>query len=219
MSDFRAPSRPPSDPYAALARGRAAVGVAPDRPTPPQLVAASLVGLLLLTGGLFMWRVPRSPSDGGPPEATAGKPLESAADDDAGDHSSTDAGARGAPVVLSGARVVGCHDRGSRKTPPEACDHLVVIERALSMAIERAVGCIPPSPEGATVEYLADVSFTRHKVRVSLPRLARTVQGRKVVSACAAAVRDGMAGVALGNMGHEHARYQISITATYPGKS
>src|SRR5258708_10835389 len=219
MSEFRAPSRPPSDPYAALARGRATVGVPPDRPTPTQLVAASLVGLLLLTGGLFMWRVPHSAADGVPPEATAGRPLERAADDDAGDRPSIDAGTIAAPVVLSGARVVGWHDRGSRKTTPDACDRVVALERALSLAIEHAVGCLPTSPEGATIEYLADVSFTRHKVRVSLPRLARTVHGRKIVSACAAAVRDGMAGVALGNMDHQHARYQISITATYPGKS
>jgi hypothetical protein len=144
--------------------------------------------------------------------------LESLADDDAG-HPFVDAGTSATPVVLSGARVVGCHDRGSRKTPPDACDHLVAIERALSHAIERAVGCIPPSPEGATIEYLADVSFARHRVRVSLPPLARTVHGRKAVKACATAVRDAMAGVGLEGMDHQHARYQISITATYPGKS
>jgi hypothetical protein len=165
-----------------------------------------------------MWRTPHSPVDGAPTEVAPRGSLESLADDDAG-HSPFDAGARATPVVLSGARVVGCHDRGSRKTPPDACDHLAAIERALSHAIERAVGCIPPSPEGATIEYLADVSFARHKVRVSLPRLARTVHGRKVVRACAAAVRDAMAGVALDGIDHQHARYQISITATYPGKS
>ena len=102
-----------------------------------------------------------------------------------------EAGAR-RPVTLSDPRVLGCHDRGSGKTPPDECDHLALMEKAFAHVIEQAATCVPDSASGGTIEYVADVSFARRKVRISLPRSGRSVHDRKVVRACAAAVREGM---------------------------
>ena len=65
---------------------------------------------------------------------------------------------------------------------------------------------------------MADVSFLRRKVRITLPRGGRSLRERKVVGACATAVREAMDAVPLDGADHEHARYQISVTATYHGK-
>jgi hypothetical protein len=85
--------------------------------------------------------------------------------------------------------------------------------------VEQYAACVVPSSPGASIEYVADVSFARRRVSVSLPRAGRSVQDRKVLRACASAVRGAMQAVALDGVDHQHARYQIAITATYRGKS
>ena len=92
-----------------------------------------------------------------------------------------------ARVHLSDARVLACMDRGPKKTAPDQCDRLKPVEDALSRAVEQTSSCVPTSGPTGTIEYVADVSFTRHKVRILLPNAGRSVTDRKVVSACAAA--------------------------------
>jgi hypothetical protein len=172
---------------------------------------ALVLGLVLLASGLYVWRRPSaaadpSASEGGPPTAEdSGAPLEPF---EAGPPS----------VVLSGPRVIGCHDRGPKVTPPDECDRLGPIATALSRAIEQSIGCYPATTEGGTIEYVVDVSFSRRRVRVTLPRSGRSTRDRRLVSACATAVREAMQGVDLDGISHEHARYQIAVTATYRGK-
>jgi hypothetical protein len=120
-------------------------------------------------------------------------------------------------VVLSEARVLGCHDRGPRKTPAEQCDHVAAVEQALAQAIQQAASCGSTAP-GGTIEYVADVSFLRRKVHISLPRGGRSLRDRKAIGACATAVREAMDALPLDGADHEHARYTISVTATYRGK-
>ncbi len=69
---------------------------------------------------------------------------------------------------------------------------------------------MPPTGPTGTIEYVADVSFSRHKLKILLPRTGRSVSDRKVVSACAAAVRSAVQGVTLDGFDHTHARYKIS---------
>ena len=76
---------------------------------------------------------------------------------------------------------------------------------------------MPAAAGGGTIEYVADVSFSRHKVSVSLPRAGRSVHDRKVLRACSTAVRGRSQGVALDGVDHQHARYKIAVTATYRG--
>lgn len=185
---------------------------ASERPVRVQLTIALLLGLLLVSSGLYLWRRPAR----GLAETDASGASASASTADAAPPQVVDAGPP--PIILSDARILGCHDRGPKVTSPEECDHLASIEQALSHAIEQSVACVPSSDPGGTIEYVADVSFSRHKLRINLPRSGRTFRDRKVINACGAAVREAMHALALDAIDHQHARYQIAIVATYRGK-
>ena len=226
MADRREPSHPPSDPHPALARA-GGILAADDRPVRVQLVGALLLGLVLVASGLYLWRRPRSSdaASSDAPAASASAVVGSArsatrasAPSWATGSGGADAGSSG-PVSLSDARILACQDRGSKKTAPDQCDHLAPIEQALSSAIHEASSCVSGAPAGGTIEYVADVSFARHKVNVSLPRAGRSVRDRKVLRACSTAVRGALQGVALDGMDHQHSRYKIAVTATYRGTS
>jgi hypothetical protein len=187
---------------------------APDRTPRTQLVVGGVVGLLLVAGGLYLWRRPRPERDA----ASAAPSASALAVEDAhGAAGLLDAGPP-SPVSVSEARVLACHDKGSRKTPADQCDHVTSVEQALAQAIAQSASCSAASPTGGTIEYVADVSFLHRKVRISLPRAGRSLRDRKVVGACGAAVREAMDAVALDAAEHEHARYRISVIATYRGK-
>jgi hypothetical protein len=209
------PSHPPSDPLPARASG--ALFTQDDRPARGQLVAALLFGLVLVASGLYLWRRPHTSAD----DASNDTPAASALPILAGDAgvivgAAGDAGAQ-MPVALSEPRVLGCHDRGSKKTPPDACDRLAPVEKAIESAITGAAACVPPEQGGGTIEYVADVSFLRHKLNLKLPRTGRSVHDRKALHACSTAVRSALQGLALDGMDHMHARYEIAVTATYHG--
>jgi hypothetical protein len=222
MAEPREPSHPPSEPHPALAR----VGnlfAAEDRPVRVQLVAALLLGLVLVASGLYLWRRPRSAdASSADPAAATSTAGGAGAADDAGAFAAVpvvvDAGGA-SPVSLSDPRVLACHDRGSKKTAPDQCDHVARVEQALTSAITQAAACVPSAAGGGTIEYVADVSFSRHKVSVSLPRAGRSVRDVKVLRACSTAVRGAMQGVALDGVDHQHARYKIAVTATYRGST
>jgi hypothetical protein len=226
MVDNRESSRPPSDPRPAVGRVRPAH---PDRSLRRELAVAMLLGVVLVALGLVLWRRPHRPADslaGEPPTPSAAAPAESAGAAGA----VPDAG-RPPPVVLSEARVLACHDRGPKRTPAEQCDHVSPIEKALASAVEQSASCVaPPStssaitgggqggPAGAgTIEYVADVSFLHHKVSVLLPRAGRSVRDRRILAACATAVRGAMGAMPLDGVDHQHAQYRIAVTATYRG--
>ncbi len=224
MVEHREPSHPPSDPHPALTRGTGLLG-GEDRPVRVQLVGGLLLGLVLVASGLYLWRRPRQSADAAESDpAVASASPAAAAMGDAGAGAAAvvgvtaDAGIS-SPVALSDPRVLSCHDRGSKKTPPDQCDHVATVERALSSAITQAAACVPGGANGGTIEYVADVSFARHQVRVSLPRAGRSVHDRKVLRACSTAVRGAMQGLPLDGADHQHARYQIAVTATYRGTS
>jgi hypothetical protein len=219
MAEHREPSHPPSDPHPALTRAVGFFG-AEDRPVRLQLVGALLLGLVLVASGLYLWRRPRSGADASSSDPAA---ASASAGPLAGDPGITaapvlDAGSS-SPVALSDARVLACHDRGSKKTPPDQCDHIASVERALSSAISQAASCVPTAGGGGSIEYVADVSFSRHKVNVSLPRAGRSVHDRKTLHACSTAVRGALQSLPLDGVDHQHARYQIAVTATYRGSA
>jgi hypothetical protein len=222
MVDKRQPSLPPSDPRQpaggpfAPRNGRDDF-VAGDRPGRAVLVGAVVFGLMLVATGVYLWRRPSARIDGGG-ESALGAPSPSVGDDAAPAPVVAEVQPL-SPVTLSDARVLGCHDKGRATTPPDECDHLPVIEQALARVIKQAVSCVPDTSSAGAIEYIADVSFSRHRLRVSLPRAGRSVRDRKVIHACATAVRDGMQTVALDSVDHKHARYSISVTATYRGSS
>lgn len=219
MADRREPSHPPSDPHPGLARANSLLA-GEDRPVRAQLIAALLLGLVLVASGLYLWRRPHA--DG---ESASSEPASSSSSEpapvisDAGLLAAVpEAGASG-PVSLSDVRTLACQDRGAKKTAPDQCDRLTPVEQALSSAIHQAAACVPGTAGGGTIEYVADVSFSRHRVNVFLPRAGRSVHDRKAIRACSTAVRGALQGVALEGMEHQHARYKIAVTATYRGAS
>jgi hypothetical protein len=201
---------PPSDPRPTLRRAGLVSTEGPERAVRVQLIAALVVGLVLVASGLYLWRRPHAP-----PEASATEAASASASAVAGPLAvAADAGSP-SPITLSDTRVLACHDRGPKKTPVDQCDHLAPLEKALASAIEQSAACVPDSVSGATIEYVADVSFSRHKVSVVLPRAGRSVRDRKVVGACSLAVRSAMNTILLDGVEHQHARYRISVIATY----
>jgi hypothetical protein len=219
MREHRESSHPPSDPHPALTRGSGAGFAVDDRPARAQLAAALLLGVMLVGGGLYLWRKPHASADATSSEALAASASAAAMEGAVAIVSATaDSGAL-APVKLSDVRVLACQDRGPRRTPAEQCDRLAPVEQALSRAIEQSATCVPPTGAGSSIEYVADVSFSRHKVHVAVPRSGRAIDDRKALSACAAAVRGAMQALTLETISHDHARYKIAVTATYLGSS
>lgn len=216
----REPSHPPSDPHPARISALSIPG--DDRPGRLQLGAALVLGLVLVASGLYLWRRPR-PTDAANDDALPAASASVAALGDAGmivGAAAPDAGASSA-VAVTEPRVLVCQDKGSKKTAPDACDRLAPVEKALTDAIQSSSACVQngggTSGGGGTIEYVADVSFSRHKVGVSLPRAGRSVHDKKALKSCASAVRSALQQMALDGVDHQHARYKIAITATYRG--
>lgn len=216
MPARREPSHPPSDPHPSRVSGLSLGG--DEGPGRLQLGAALLLGVVLVASGLYLWRRPRATDVPSEDTAAASASATSALGDagliQAG--YAPDAGGSSA-VMLTEPRVLACQDRGSKRTAPDACDRLAPVEKALADAINQAATCVQAggAAEGGTIEYVADVSFSRHKVGVSLPRAGRSVHDRKAIRSCASAVRNALQAMALDGVDHQHARYKIAVTATY----
>ncbi len=183
-----------------------------DRPVRIQLFVALLLGLVLVATGLYMWRRPRvalDADDDAKQRAAAAEPPVAAV--------AVDAGAPASAVLTTEPRVLACQDRGPKKTPVEQCDHVTPIEQALAHAVEAASACVPSAAGGGTIEYMADVSFLHKRIGLKLPKDGRSLKNAKALSACGAAVKDGLKSVPMDGVTHAHGRYKISITATYPG--
>ncbi len=210
MIGGREPSLPPSDPHG-LGRSIGDLSPRDDRPRRVLLGAAVVAGLLLLGGGLFLWRRPHAtaeaPADEAASSSAMAAELSPPMPQPSGDSS---------PVAVSDARVLACHDRGPKVTSPEQCDHLPPIEKALSAAIEQAAACVPVGAGGGgTIEYVVDVSFLHNRITVALPHTGRSIRDHKVLRTCAAAVRGAMQLTQLSAIDHQHAQYKITVTATY----
>jgi hypothetical protein len=207
--------RPPSDPRPTRARSSGDGFPTADPQPRAQLIGAAILGVGLVASGLYLWRRPHDATDARAAASPSASAL--AVEDARAPEALLDAGGPSS-VMLSEARVLACHDKGARKTPAEQCDHVPAVELALAHAISQAAACSSSSTVGGTIEYVADVSFLRRKVKISLPRSGRSLHDRKVVGACGVAVREAMDAVTLDGADHEHSRYKISVTATYRGK-
>ena len=206
----RQPSHPPSEPRPAR---RSFVEPARDAPVRLQLLGALLLPFLLIAGLLYVWRRPRA-DESAKVDAGANPPASAEAT------ATVDAGAPAAPagpaVKLGEVKILGCQD-ARKKLPPEQCDHVPLVEQALVKAIESQSKCLPESAGAGSIEYAVDVTFTRKRTPVvlSLPRAGRSFKNAKVVGPCAKAVRAQLATLSLEGAPHTHARYKLSVVATY----
>jgi hypothetical protein len=124
--------------------------------------------------------------------------------------------AGGPTVVISDARMLSCHDPGPKKTAPEQCDKPDALDAALKSAIKDGASCATAG--GGTIVYALDLTIARKKgAIVTTPKEGRTMKNARVVQKCAEHVKDKLDQTSLDGAKHEHARYRLSIIATYPG--
>jgi hypothetical protein len=200
---------PPSEPRSTSRGSFSQLDLAAaDRPARLQMIVALILGLVLVAIPLYLWRRPRADA-----VAVSGS-------GDAGTEPSAAATAP-APVdekpATSDVRNLLCQDPGPKKTAPEQCDHVVDVEKAFAKAIEESASCMPKDVGGGTVIYVADVSFKRKAINVATPKEGRTMKNLKAISNCQSAVKSRLQALPLDPIVHAHARYKISMTATYPG--
>jgi len=178
-----------------------------------QTVGALLAGILLFAVPLYLWRRPRSVP---PPAHTDTATPDAATDAAPVALAPVDAG-KPRHVKIADARVLECHDRGSRRTPPDQCDHIAAFEKAFADAVEASYECVPPAAGTGSIEFIADLSFSRkkHPVTLSLPRDGRSFQSPRIVKDCATGVRSRLGAFPVAPLTHAHARYKISFIASY----
>jgi len=181
-----------------------------------QLVGAFLLGILLLAVPLYLWRRPRSAPPASRPDAATAEPPRDVA---AAPSALPEAPTPPKPVRLEEARILECHDPGTRRIPVDQCDHIPALEKALADAIEATHGCVPPDAGMGSIEYVADVAFGAHRngVTVALPRDGRSFKNPKIVKSCAAGVRSRLSTLPLEPLAHAHSRYKLAVIASYPG--
>jgi hypothetical protein len=174
------------------------------------MIVALMLGLVLVAIPLYLWRRPRAESI----------PVAAGAADASVLPAVTGAPTAGTEekLVIGEAKTLSCHDPGPKKTAPEQCDHVVELEKALAKAIEESSSCVTRDMGGGSIIYVADVTFKKKTAAlITTPKEGRTLKSPKVVGGCERAIKSKLANVAFETMKHEHARYRVSITATYPG--
>jgi hypothetical protein len=207
-------SGPPSEPRPIAGRPGADAG--PERTNPVQgrvqLIAALLLLLVLVVVPLYLWRRPRATAS--EDKSTAAQ-LASAQVADTQQQPPPDPKPHAKDgVTVADAKVLACHDPGSKRTAPAACDHLPGLEGALAKAILDSASCVPPGTPAGAITFHADASYARHKNPIRVKHTQGTTLAPKVVAACVADVRKALASIAL-DQAHAHARYDVEIDAQY----
>lgn len=204
---------PPSEPRPSSRASLTALDAQADRPARLQLIVALILFLVLVAIPLYLWRRPRADSvgNGGVETATSVAAIPTVLP------TSSAAPPSDAKLALDAPKLVACHDPGAKKTPPEQCDHLVEVEKAIAKAIEDSASCVPKELGGGTIVFATDVSFKKKSLAVSTPKDGRSIKNAAVVAACQTAVKAKLQTMSLDNVAHQHARYRLSVMATWPG--
>lgn len=199
---------PPSEPRSSRA-SLDALDAQLDRPARLQMIVALILGLVLVAIPLYLWRRPRAESISVSAVAADASALPAV--------TAAPTIRRDDGLVLGEAKLLSCHDPGPKKTPPDRCDHVAEVGRALARAIEDSASCVAREAGGGTIVYVADVHFRKKSVTLSTPKEGRTLKSSKVAAGCRRSVQRKVAELELGSLEHEHTRYRVSVTATYPG--
>ncbi len=207
------PSHPPSEPRPIP--GRPGADASPDRPARIQLIAALLLLLVLVVVPLYLWRRPRAAATEESAKNAAALALASAQVADTASPPPDPTVHAKDGVTVADAKVTACHDPGSKRTAPGACDRLPTFESAIAKAVLDSAACVPPGTPPGTIAFRVDVSYARHKnpIRVLLARDRTTMSG-KIATACATDVKKALSTSSL-DQTHAHARYDLTIDATY----
>ncbi len=197
------PSQP--SPYRQLGSGG-------QQPVRVQMILGLVVGLVLVAVPLYLWRRPDHSKNKAEPsaETSAAVPADGAAPY----VPLVDASASQPKVKLEPFKTVRCADPGPGKTPPERCDHITFFEDALARAVKENVLCAPPSKTGSTVSYVLDLDF-RKKQR-KLNRGKSTTISKEHSKELFACVEKALPTPDWDSIPHQHIRYIVSLTASYP---
>lgn len=189
-----------------------------EKNTRTPLVMALLLGGVLVAAGLYLWRRPKGPDESAfSALSDAGFAVEDVARTEATADAARPESASG--LVFAELRVVGCQDKGPKRTPASECDRLPAVEKALLGAIEQTAQCVPAQVGGGSMEYVADVSFRKKRVGILLPKEGRSIRHAKTVRACGKAVKEAInASLSFDGLEHAHARYKIAVGVTYPAR-
>ncbi len=214
--DFSAPQSlgsratvPPSEPRSSRASFDV-LDAQVDRPARLQMIVALILGLVLVAIPLYLWRRPRAEAitvQGGAGDAGVLPAVTAAA-----------TGTTEDKLIIGDPKIISCHDPGPKKTAPDQCDHVAEMEKAFAKSIEESSTCVPREAGGGTIIYVAEVIFGKKKlVSVGTPKEGRTLKSPKIAGACEKLVKAKLSNVPFDGAKHEHAKYRVSITATYPG--
>jgi hypothetical protein len=203
-------SRPPSQPspYRHLGSGG-------QHPVRVQTIIALVAGLVLVAVPLYLWRrpTPVDPSTAAPPPEDAG--ASGATVDGAVPYVPlVDASVETATVKLSPFKSIRCLDPGPGKTAPEQCDHVTFFEDALSRAIRENALCAPSSEKGVSVSFVMELDFRRQKLKIYHGQSSSI--GRAQTKELFRCVERSMPTPEWDTIPHQHAKYVVSVTATYP---
>jgi len=179
-----------------------------DRPARLQMIVALILGLVLVAIPLYLWRRPRAESisvNAGAIDAGVLPAVTAAAPSPVEEK-----------LAIGDAKILSCHDPGLKKTLPEQCDHVAELEKAFAKAIEESASCVPKDAGGGTLIFVVDAHFKKKTIAVSTPKEGRTLKSSKIAGSCEKAVKSKLSGLPFESIKHEHMRYRVSITATYP---
>lgn len=202
---------PPSHPDARRSRpeSRDPIDV-DDRVARLQMLVGLALGVVLVSGSLYVWRKPKRESDHEKAAAAQVAAL--------GEPAVAIVAKKEALVLVGEPHVIGCQDPGPGKTEASACGSAEPLAVALKKAIVENEACLPPNEGAGQIEFVADFQFEKKRLTVTAPQSSRTVKSSRAAIGCATAVkRSLLASGALG-LAHDHARMKVSAQASYAAR-
>jgi hypothetical protein len=199
------PSQP--SPYRQLGSGG-------QQPVRVQMILGLVVGLVLIAVPLYLWRRPDSSAKGVKGAGSADSSAAVAQDGGVPYVPLIDASADAPKIKLEPFKTVRCSDPGLGKTPPERCDHITFFEDALARAVRENVVCAPPTKTGATVSFVLDLDFRRKQRKLN--RGKSTTISKEQSKELFACIEKALPTPDWDSIPHQHARYIVNLTVTYP---
>jgi hypothetical protein len=205
------PSIPPSQPRTPSRLSHAEIDKQ-DRASRWQMLGMLIMGMVLIGVPLYFWRRPAQSRADAPVQAPSlSEALPFAPTTTAG---LIDSGAEPKTAFSLGeVRILSCRD--AHKDVNE-CGKLPALEEALSKAVREHAACLPAAAGGGSVQYLADVNFTKKRIGILTPRDGRSVHNAKLLRPCTVAIKHSLDALALASIEHAHLHYKLSVVATYP---
>jgi hypothetical protein len=176
------------------------------------MIIGLVVGLVLVAVPLYLWRRPEQASEVAPKPEDADAGVTTV--DGVVPYIPLVDASASSNVELSPFKNLRCMDPGPGKTPPERCDHITWFEDALARAIRENTSCAPSTKTGATISFVMDVDFRRKQLKLYRGKSSSVPEKEsKELFRC---VKRAMPTPEWGSVPHQHARYVVNATATYP---